>query len=60
MSAERGAFYPKTVHVLFAVVVATSFPLASKTMIPFNIALQPDNIIANVVLALSYLVVILG
>lgn len=60
MSAERSEFYPKTVHVLFAVVLATSFPLASKAMIPIHIALEPDSLVANITLALSYLIVGMG
>ena len=60
MSVERSEFYPKTIHILFAVVLATSFPLASETMIPIQVAFEPGNFVINTALALSYLVVILG
>ena len=60
MSTERSGFYPKTVHVLFAVVLAISFQQASETMIPIQMVVEPEKIVPNIVLALSYLVVILG
>lgn len=60
MSEERSAFYPKTVHILFAVVVATSFPLAASTMIPFESLFGLENLVSNIPLALSYMVVLLG
>lgn len=60
MAAERSKFYPNTIHVIFAVVVATSFTLAEDLVIPIDSALEPKNLVAAIILALAYLVVILG
>lgn len=60
MAVERSEFYPNTIHVIFAVVVATSFTLAEELMIPFDSALEPKNLVSAIILALAYLMVILG
>ena len=60
MITERSEFYPNTIHVIFAVVVATSFTLAEDLMIPFDSALDPKNLVSAIILALAYLVMILG
>lgn len=60
MSTERSSYYPKTVHILFAVVLATSFPLAATAMIPIDVFFELSNAASNIALALSYVVVILG
>ena len=60
MSARYSEFYPKTVHVMFAVVVATSFSPAADIMVPIDAALEPDHLVASIMLVLSFLVVILG
>lgn len=60
MATEYSRFYPKATHVLFAVVVATSFQSATTTLIPIFDALEPPNLMATTTLAISYAVVILG
>ena len=60
MATEYSRFYPKATHMLFAVVVATSFQSATTTLIPIYDAIELPNLMATMTLAISYAVVILG
>lgn len=58
--AERRKFYSKATHILFAIVLGQSFLLFPDDLIPLHAALEPKNHMVALVVAFSYMVIVMG
>lgn len=56
----RKEFYSRATHILFAIVLAHSFLLASEILVPISVAFQPENQMSVTTLLFSYLLIISG
>ncbi len=59
-AVKRREFYVQAVHILFAIILAQSFILASQVMIPIHAILELDNRETVSTLMFSYLLIVLG
>ena len=59
-SGKRRGFYDKAVHILFAIVLAHSFLLASDALIPISEAFEPARLATTATLMFSYLLIVSG
>ena len=55
---ERREFYTQATHILFAIILAHSFMLASDTMIPIGIMFEPDNHATAATFVFSYILIV--
>ena len=56
----RKEFYARATHILFAIVLAHSFLLASEILVPISVAFQPENHMSVTTLLFSYVLIISG